>query len=268
MAAATATRAYRLLDSFSGDLTLPLFWANGTPVNGTSGTLAGVAPPGALLITTEVALYQNSNTLLSPTWSSAVVGGSVVITGGTIDGTVIGGSTAAAGKFTTVTASAPMAFAGGGLTAVTSIANQQTATTGGITLAAQALAPGSVWRITAFGTYTAAISATARNAVFAPYWGSSALTAITVAVLASTAQTTGWSLEFDIAASSTTAAWVAGYCSNQLNSATIPTTSPATAASNTGLTAGAQTLDLRFSTSASVSGDSFQVQGVTIVRLT
>ena len=42
----------------------------GTPSNGTSGTFAGEAGPGCLLMdTTNKLLYQNTNTLASPTWS-------------------------------------------------------------------------------------------------------------------------------------------------------------------------------------------------------
>ena len=43
----------------------------GVPSNGTAGTLAGIAPKGALLIdTTNAALYQNTNTQASPTWTA------------------------------------------------------------------------------------------------------------------------------------------------------------------------------------------------------
>lgn len=48
--------------------------AGGTPVDGTAGTQAGVAQPGALLISGAAAkLFINTNTLASPTWT--VVGG-------------------------------------------------------------------------------------------------------------------------------------------------------------------------------------------------
>lgn len=44
----------------------------GAPSNGTNGTLAGVANPGALLVdTTSGKLYVNANTLASPTWTLA-----------------------------------------------------------------------------------------------------------------------------------------------------------------------------------------------------
>jgi hypothetical protein len=43
---------------------------NGVPTNGTSGTLAGVADPGDLLIDyANGNLYQNTNTKASPTWT-------------------------------------------------------------------------------------------------------------------------------------------------------------------------------------------------------
>lgn len=83
-----------------GDVQLVPVWPHaGVPVNGTSGTFAGLAQPGDLLAdTTNKVLYQNTNTLASPTWSSAGIGtsASVAITGGTIDGTPIGGTTPAA----------------------------------------------------------------------------------------------------------------------------------------------------------------------------
>lgn len=41
-----------------------------TPVNGTSGTLANIAPKGALLVDESTGiLYANTNTLASPTWT-------------------------------------------------------------------------------------------------------------------------------------------------------------------------------------------------------
>jgi hypothetical protein len=62
---------YRILDTKEGDRTVPVFFANssGSPVNGTSGTLANQAPAGALLLSQEVQLYQNTGTMASPTWT-------------------------------------------------------------------------------------------------------------------------------------------------------------------------------------------------------
>lgn len=156
-----------------------------------------------------------------------------------------------------------------GLTAVTAIANQQTPTTGGVTLASQVLAANAVWSIKAFGTYVAASSATARNFEITPYWGSTALTKIAVAVLASQAQTTGWDVEFILTGSSTTALWLAGRLINQVDTVTdfnATQIALATAASNTTLTT-TSTIDLRFDTSASVSGDSINVHSVVISKV-
>jgi hypothetical protein len=87
-------RTFRVFDVNIGDTTLPFFVGDAAPVNGTAGTLAGIAPKGALLATSEPALYQNTNTLASPTWTVfEATGGSVVITGGTIDGVTIGETT-------------------------------------------------------------------------------------------------------------------------------------------------------------------------------
>ncbi len=61
---------YRILDTAAGDVVLPIATNAGAPTSGTSGTQAGVASPGALLIdTTNKALYQNANTTASPTWA-------------------------------------------------------------------------------------------------------------------------------------------------------------------------------------------------------
>lgn len=50
------------------------FTIDGNPSNGTSGTYAGYAGPGSILIKTTSgagAAYVNTNTLLSPTWTAA-----------------------------------------------------------------------------------------------------------------------------------------------------------------------------------------------------
>ena len=87
-----------------GGQSVAVFWNHGAPVNGGSGTFAGIAPPGALLATDEPAFYQNTNTQASPTWTAAPLTGAAGITSGTIDGASIGGVTPAAGTFTTLTA--------------------------------------------------------------------------------------------------------------------------------------------------------------------
>jgi hypothetical protein len=73
------------------------------PVDGTSGTLAGVAGPGSILMRTNGAVYVNTNTKASPTWVSLGVGaagstlddptltGTVTLTGAdVVDGTFAG----------------------------------------------------------------------------------------------------------------------------------------------------------------------------------
>jgi hypothetical protein len=55
------------LDGCIGD---GAFLIAGAPSNGTSGTYAGIAPKGALLVdTTNGTLYQNTGTQASPTWT-------------------------------------------------------------------------------------------------------------------------------------------------------------------------------------------------------
>jgi hypothetical protein len=80
----------------------PVFLNAGVPVNGTSGTGAGIAPPGSLLVnTTAKTLYQNTNTLLSPTWVQfTTASGSGAFTG-TFDG-LVGSITPAAAIATTI----------------------------------------------------------------------------------------------------------------------------------------------------------------------
>ncbi len=114
-------------------------WSNaGAPSNGTSGTLAGAASPGDLLVdTTNKTLYQNTNTLLSPTWTlkASSAGGAL---SGTFNG-AIGGVTPAAGVFTTLqsTGAATLATVDGILGSVTPAAATVTTlqSTGAATLA-------------------------------------------------------------------------------------------------------------------------------------
>jgi hypothetical protein len=60
----------------------------GAPSNGTTGTGAGIAGPGALLVdTTNFSVYQNTNTLASPTWTTiGTLTGSPSIVGLTLSG--------------------------------------------------------------------------------------------------------------------------------------------------------------------------------------
>jgi hypothetical protein len=130
-----------------------------------------------------------------------------------------------------------------------------------------------VWRVRASGQFVAVSSATARSGQIACFWGATQLTAITAVVLASVAQTTNWAAEFILTGSSTTAIWVAGYLQNKLDyPATVAGTSSAdkldvATSASTAVSAGAQTLDLRFAMSTPVATDQWVVQNVTMERL-
>lgn len=186
-----------------------------------------------------------------------------------INGTV-GATTANSGSFTSITATskgnAGVFATNAGLTANTTVTNQATFTTAGLTLASQTAAAGSVWRVIAYGQFTAASSGTARTAQIACFWGSTQLTAITPSVLVSTAQTTQWQVEFVLTGTSTTAIWTTGTLINRVASATALALDNATPASTT-VTSGAQTLDLRVRVSTAVAAESWIIQQVTMERI-
>jgi hypothetical protein len=162
----------------------------------------------------------------------------------------------------------PLLGFAGSLTSVTPIADTATPTTGGITLASQTANTGVAYRIRAVGQYVAASSATSRNAQVFPYWGTTPLPGIAVTVMTTTAQTSNWSAEFILTGTSTTAIWTTGYLLNDIDTviATPPHLSLATPSTTT-VTAGAQTIDLKFSMSATPTGDAWSIQSVTIERL-
>ncbi len=163
------------------------------------------------------------------------------------------GSSAAAGL---------LAFSGSAAT--TTINDTTTFTTGGTTLASQTLANGSVWRIRAFGQYIA-VSTTTHSLNAAVFWGSTQLTSITWSEAGSAAQTSTFSLDFTVQGTGTTTLNMSGWGS-LLPGATITTPIIVTQAA-TGLTAGAQTIDLRFNMGTAVAGESWKVDSVTIERL-
>ena len=178
------------------------------------------------------------------------------------------GATGATGA--TGSAGGLIAFSAGPSTSNTTVDATATLTTGGVTLASQTLANGSIWRIRAFGTYQAASSSDVRAAVIAPYWGSTELTAISVTVTASEAKTTGFIAEFHIIGTGTTTAWVSGVLANGI--AALTTLLPvsvniATSASNTGLSSSAQTLDLRFGNTGTLPADVWTIAGITMERM-
>jgi hypothetical protein len=257
-----------------------------TAISPTGTGTVTIAPAGATTLgTAGVATTMNGNIsattsnqtiTLSPTGTGTVaispVGALTInpTAASTINNASIGVTTPLAGSFTSLTATS-VGTAGvlaktGGKTAVTAIAATTTLTTGGTTLASQVMASGSVWRVTAYGTFAAVSSATTRTFTMACFWGATQLTAITTgSVLTGAAQTTPWKVEFEITGSSATAAWVTGFLSAQVTSATIPLNYAATAASTTGLTT-TSTLDIRFANGTSAL-DAINVQQVIIERI-
>lgn len=178
-----------------------------------------------------------------------------------VTGSITGGALSATSNAVTSVLAATS-----GLTANTTVTNTATFTTAGLTLATQTAAAGSVWRITAYGQFTAASSATARTAEIACFWGTTQLTAITPTVLAAAAQTTQWQVEFELSATSTTAIWTTGSLINRVASATLLAVDNATPASTT-VTSGAQTLDLRVRVSTAVAAESWIIQQITMERI-
>ena len=239
--------------------------ANLTAANVSGGTMSGttLSATGAITLNTTT----NNQTYIT---SGA---GTITITSGTagsINNMNIGATTAGTGAFTTLSstsiATTSSIARSSGLTAIPTITTSLTLATGGITLASQTAAAGSVWRVKAYGTYAAISSAGVRSFTMSCYWGSTQLPAITAIVIASAAQTTAWSVEFEITASSTTAVWTTGVLSSQVSSATTPLNTVATPSSTT-VTAGAQTLDFRVGQTGTLTADVINVHQVVIERL-
>ena len=186
-----------------------------------------------------------------------------------VTGSVTGTSLVSSGSLSAVSnAVGSVTAKTGGLTAVTAVAGSLTLATGGVTLASQVMASGSVWRVTAYGTYVAASSANARTLTMACYWGATKLTSVTTGnVLSAVAQTTAWKVELEISGSNATAAWCTGLLSAQVTSATIPLNYAATAASVTGLTT-TSTLDFQVGqTGTATATDTINVHSVTLERI-
>jgi hypothetical protein len=157
------------------------------------------------------------------------------------------------------------------LQSATTINDTTTPTTGGVTLANQVLAAGSVWRIKAMGQYTTASSATARHMIITPYWGSTALTALNPAGVKTSATTTyNWQCEFMLVGTSTSALLLNAWSLNEFqggSTGAVVNDTFIAPTSNTGLPTGLQTIDLRFDMSSAVTGDSITVGSVSIERI-
>jgi len=268
--------------SFSGAVAATTLSASST-VSGTGFSTYLASPPAiggtsaaAGTFTQLTVNGSNVNTSISPTGTGTVTispAGALTVNptaASTINNTSIGATTASTGTFTTLKANTndvtSVTAATSGLTANTTVTNTATFTTAGLTLATQTAAAGSVWRIRAYGQFTAASSATVRTAQIACFWGTTQLTAITPTVLASTAQTTQWQVEFELSATSTTAIWTTGSLMSRVASATALAIDNATAASTT-VTAGAQTLDLQVRVSSAIAAESWIIQQITMERI-
>jgi hypothetical protein len=255
---------------------------------GTAGTY-GSATLIPVITTNAQGQVTSVTTASNPQGTVTSVGGTGTVNGLTLTGTVtasgdltlggtlnlssppaIGSTSANTGAFTSLACTSvtdtSVLGRNAGRTANTSITNQATFTTGGLTLVSQTAAVGSTWRIRAFGQFDARNNATARTAQVACFWGTTQLVAITPSVLVSTLQTTQWQVEFTLTASSTTAIWTAGTLLSRIASATALAVDNAVPAS-TAVTAGAQTLDLRFRVTTGVANEGWIVQSVTMERL-
>ena len=234
-----------------------------TGVSGAASTVTGPTGWTGPSVTGPTGVSGAASTVTGPT---GVSGAASTVTGPTgVSGA--GGPTGPTGVSGT-----QLAYAGAGTasTALTLSSSQQSC---GVTLASQTLAAGSVWRICAYGTVSGINSSNTRQMTFALFWGSTTLgpTLVSGNFLASTVQTSPWVLEFHLAASSTTAAWVTGYLFNHVTIA-IASAQPAvlvvaTPATTTSLPSGAQTLDLRVISSGTATSDTMSVQRVTMERL-
>ena len=85
------TQGYAKVGGFSLKNNVKVITGTGAPVNGTSGTGAGIAGPGSFYIRTTGAVFVNTNTKASPTWGQL---GSVAALP---DGQIFVGSAAGAG---------------------------------------------------------------------------------------------------------------------------------------------------------------------------
>ena len=237
---------------------------------------AGVAGTNSFSAPNMVYLTSTTGDLAIGTTTANIVrfsinGGADIaqITSTGLNSAPIGATTASTGAFTSLTATSVgtngVLAKTGGKTAVTAVSATTTLTTGGTTLASQVMASGSTWRVVAYGTFVGATSATVRTFTMACFWGTTQLTAITTGSVFTTGQTTPWKVEFEITGSSATAAWITGFLSAQVTSATIPLNYAATAASVTGLTT-TSTLDFRVA-NGTAAVDAINVHQVTIERI-
>lgn len=252
-----------------------------------NGTTIGNSTPSTGAFTTlsassTVSGLGFSNYLASP----PAIGSSAANTGaftslsasGTVSGTgfsnylasppAIGGSTPAAGTFTTLKATSvddtSVLASSTGRTSTLTFVSSTTPTTGGVTLANQVAEANSVWLVKIIGAFTAVSSATVRTANIAIFWGSTQIVVVSPTVQASTAKTTSFMVDVIITGVNTTSVYAT---LNALQGINTSTGLPVTSIASTTVTAGAQTIDARFSTSVAVGADSWAINNVVITRV-
>jgi hypothetical protein len=154
-------------------------------------------------------------------------------------------------------------------TQVTTITNSITWVSGGVTLAGQTLAALRRWRIRAFGSFSVYPSGGARQFVAQAFWQSGGGGLGQMAVNLAAGDTGTFEIEVDIAATSSTAAYVANrMLINWEGSSANPPHVVTSGANVLSLPSGPQSVDLMFSMNDVVIwSDAWVVNGVTIERL-
>jgi hypothetical protein len=132
---------------------------------------------------------------------------------------------------------------------------------GGVTLSGQSLAVGSVWRLRFFGNFVIT-SGGLRHGYVQPYWGGAAAgNPLDFVFGGSTPGTDPIAGEFMIVGAGSASAYVSGYITISNNEWVTVN------ALVTGMSTGAQTLDLQFAVSATVATEGFNVWSITMERL-
>lgn len=256
----------------------------GGSINGTS--IGNSTPSTGAFTTLSVSSTVSGTGFSTYLASPPAIGGTLANTGaftslsasGTVSGTgfsnylasppAIGGSTPAAGTFTTLKATSiddtSVLASSTGRTSALTIAASTTPTTGGVTLANQVANADDVWVIKVIGTFTAVSSATVRTASIAVFWGSTQIAVVSPTVQASTAKTTSFMIDTIITGVSSTSVYAT---LNALQGINTSTGLPSSSTGATTVTAGAQTIDVRFSVSTTVVGESWSVQNIVITRV-
>lgn len=159
---------------------------------------------------------------------------------------------------------------------VTTINSTVPPTSGGVTYAGRLDVPGptgvvGIWKIKAYGTFTAANSATPRNASIIPHWyglpndDDIALAGFSIPVLVSVAQTTNWDCEFILKGLSTSSVQSSGKLQSKIayQVETLDLIAPTVTQNCLDL----GNIELKFNISNSLIADSWTVYQITMERV-